>query len=61
MRLRNALIFVLLALWHVALSCLPARGQTTGRIAGVVKDQSGGLVPAAEITAVAQGTGARRG
>src|SRR5260370_8814150 len=35
-------------------------GQTTGRIAGVVKDQSGGFVPAAEITAVAQATGACR-
>jgi hypothetical protein len=35
-------------------------GQTTGRIAGVVKDQSGGFVQAAEITAVAQATGACR-
>jgi len=60
MRLRNGLMFVLLALGHVALSCPPARGQTTGRIAGVVKDQSGGVVPAAEVTTVAQGTGARR-
>ncbi len=51
-------MFVLLALWPVALSCPPARGQTTGRIAGVVKDQSGGLVPAAELTAVAQATSA---
>jgi len=44
----------------MACCCPLALGQTTGRIAGVVKDQSGGLVPAAEITAVAQATGARR-
>src|SRR5262245_42541883 len=36
------------------------QGQTTGRIAGIVKDVQGGLIPGAEVVVENSGTGEKR-
>src|SRR5213593_4868984 len=41
-------------------SCAFAQTQTTGRIAGTVKDQNGAVIVGAEVTVVNKGTGDER-
>jgi hypothetical protein len=56
---RNRLSF-LLALCQLACCCPLALGQTTGRIAGVVRDPSGAVIAGAEVTVRNQATGEER-
>ena len=47
-------------LWCLCVGATPAHGQTTGQIAGIVRDRTGAVLVGAEVTIVRDKTGDRR-